>query len=247
MAIEQTNEITTKIINHFELDNKFPEILNSTGGIILGSVSLYCYINEPFIENQDLDIFIRTPFKQVKEDCEREQNRIILYKVLFDYLNTLYYRRLPHLDNSNEIEYEKSASYHYIHSINTFKKNEKKIQIIILYNCTFYEYLETFDFNPCRIILVSDGYNIHLNTLHFNNIELDMIKHKVITFYKPLYIPNLSNRIKKYMSRGFMFFCLKDNKFLFNDSEDLDRDINNYIKSNYNYTVISYEQFIGLI
>jgi len=72
--------------------------------------------------------------------------------------------QLPHsyLKNTEtpDIEYMRSALSHFIKNINTYQRDGRKIQIITLYDYSIEDFMETFDLNICRLVIVGNNVGI---------------------------------------------------------------------------------------
>lgn len=191
---EFKNVLDNNIIKYFELDDKFYEIMSFTGGFISGSTALYSYLNKPLYDNQDLDIFVRTPMTKELYDIEienRDRNYEsyknyypnygkIIKKYIGNYLESKNYKYIESdagqrnqavckKKSTNEIEYHFSDLKNYIMSINTFQNENKKIQIIVLFDCSIDDFINTFDLNICKLVIKSNLKELYFDNKHLND------------------------------------------------------------------------------
>jgi hypothetical protein len=197
------------------------ELLYSTNSFISGSVPLNMFIQKRLFNGLDLDIFMRIPFKFSEEPSKTSLNLKCFYpyeKLAKDKFHSSLQSHGYQLVRKNEsnkwdsknletndIEYMKCALSHFIKNILTYEKDGRKIQIITLFDCTIEEFMETFDLNICRIVILGKNKELVFYTDHLTTIELKAIQNKEMYIFNPLYRGNLVNRIKKYINRGFVF------------------------------------------
>jgi len=254
--------------------NDLENILKNTNGFIAGGFALYCYLNNKIDlsidlpEDSDIDIFIKLPlnYEQIRKNIELGSIYVPFEYLAIQYVDSIllnkgYKKNCKYDDinkrmkqsnnfsNLDEIEYHKCALSHFIKNITTYHNEEynKKIQIIIIYDCLIEEFLKTFDINICQIAIYWDYKNNKFNFYH-NSIkyltyyELQLIKKKHMFICNPLYYANLENRILKYINRGFTLINFKGD-FIFCHQNITINDINQYIISNYEPKVITWETF----
>jgi hypothetical protein len=162
--------------------------------------------------------------------------------------------QLPHsyLKNTEtpDIEYMRSALSHFIKNINTYQRDGRKIQIITLYDCSIEDFMETFDLNICRLVIVGKNVGIEnadwqmkLMTKHLTKLELEEIRNKDMYIYNPLYRANLARRIHKYIGRGFKWVMARTYEPLEEYTKSLD-DIKEYISETFIPEITTFEEFM---
>jgi len=245
-----------KITNHFELDiNKFAKLLYDVNSFISGGSVLSAFLNEYINENQDLDIFLRIPYDREKDRnyyCPSFKNYYYPYQELAkEKINNFLesqgytldikysseeeiYNRLKNRGAiKNELPYLQSELSKYVKNIMNYMNNGRKIQLITLYDCSIEEFLDTYDLNICRLAICSDINNnlyfYHEQNNYMSKNELDDIKNKKMYIFNPKFINNISNRVKKYIDRGFKLILINDPQ---GDKLQENDDIEDYIKNN---------------
>jgi len=208
------------------------QLLYTTNAFIAGSAPLAVFQKRMF-EDMDLDIFLRIPvewdkqydkpWKQTYTDkgfyynyealAKEKINGFLTirgYKLVND--NTLdrwkkHYNQSLKKIETDDIEYTQSALSHFIKNITTYQdKEDRKIQIITLYDCSIETFMKTFDLNICRLVIIGcqgTDWGMELMTDHLVELQLDEIRNKDMYIYNPLYRPNLAKRIQKYIGRGY--------------------------------------------
>ena len=205
------------------------QLLYTTNAFIAGGAPLAVFQKRMF-EDMDLDIFLRIPvewcdepWKQTYADKGFYYNYEALAKEKINgFLTTRGYKLVSenasnrwkkHSNQSlrkietDDIEYIQSALSHFIKNITTYQdKEDRKIQIITLYDCSIETFMETFDLNICRLVIIGcqgSDWGMGLMTSHLTKLQLDEISNKDMYIYNPLYRPNLAKRIQKYIGRGY--------------------------------------------
>ena len=144
-----------------------------------------------------------------------------------------------------------SALSHFIKNINTYQRADgRKIQIITLYDCSIENFMETFDLNICRLVIVGNNHGIEnadwrmeLMTSHLTRLELEEIRNKDMYIYNPLYRANLARRIHKYIGRGFKWVMPRTYEPLEEYTKSLD-DIKEYISETCIPEITTFEKFM---
>jgi hypothetical protein len=145
---------------------------------------------------------------------------------------------------TKDIEYMKCALTHFIKNIITFQKGNKKIQIITLYDCNIEDFMDTFDLNICRMVIMGNYDNaLCLYKDHLSQQEIMEIKEKKMYIMNPLYPANLEKRIQKYLDRGFTWVHSTTREEL-TEYTYSPGEISAYIYNAFDNSVITYEQFI---
>jgi len=205
------------------------QLLYTTNAFIAGGAPLAVFQKRMF-EDMDLDIFLRIPvewcdepWKQTYADKGFYYNYETLAKEKINgFLTTRGYKLVSenasnrwkkHSNQSlrkietDDIEYMQSALSHFIKNITTYQdKEDRKIQIITLYDCSIETFMETFDLNICRLVIIGcqgSDWGMGLMTSHLTKLQLDEIRNKDMCIYNPLYRANLAKRIQKYIGRGY--------------------------------------------
>jgi hypothetical protein len=231
------------IVKHFELNHlKLAKLLHDTNSFIGGSAALCAFLSDEIYEDMDLDIFMRIEHNDITEiklinDYVNNINDYFYYrniekinkKKFSDYLYSLNYKEntsncvsnkyiLSSCNKDiNEIEYYNSKLSKYIKNITTFIKDNKKIQIITIYNYPFDEFIDTFDLNISKLSIKSDNINLSVYCDNLTLIEQQYIIDRKMYIMKPLYVPNINSRIIKYINRGFIYYDINNN----NDNYDV--------------------------
>ncbi len=248
------------LAEHFGLDlNDLTDILYKTNGFIAGGSAISVYYNKNIEDDSDLDIFVRIPAKYNEYTClslytpheKLLQEQYCNFLAKYGYTHTTYTNHTIYKNNLNEdineIEYHKCAFSHFIKNITNYTKNNKKIQIIIIYNCTIEEFVEMIDLNICRLVLFSNGkiiYFYHKHSNYLSNNELYMIYKKNMYVINPLYPANLEKRINKYLKRRFIWIDLETEIPLF-DGRPTNVEVSCYVFTEYNNHIIDYDEFIN--
>ena len=239
-----------QLLKYFDMTEKdLGELLYTTNAFISGSAPLAVFLEEPIFPDMDLDIFLRVPIEQnlnnysYNTKCSYDNYEILAKQKIHEFLGrhgydlcrecdmkrspTNFCRSYPEKNLETEgNEYQRSALSHFIKKVNTYQhKNGRKIQLITLYDCTIDTFLETFDLNICRLVilgraciqkdnsyLLKDNVYLELMTNHLTQQELDDIRNKYMYIYKPIYPVNLPRRIHKYIGRGFKWVLAKTYK-----------------------------------
>lgn len=163
--------------------DKFLSLLNECDGLIAGSFPLYIYLKErgkARYESNDIDIFI-DGYKPYRKICN-ELMYTYGYKIFRD-------------DN-------KSYNYMDVSEMFGFRKDEKKIQVILT-KCNPKHYMRTFDFTCCqtfvdnelgKVFTLDDMTSDFKTTITCDGTE------------NVWHWTNFSKRFRKYLKRGFSFF-----------------------------------------
>jgi len=245
------------------------QLLYTTNAFIAGSAPLAVFQKKMF-EDMDLDIFLRTPAEWSDEPWKRtcvDKGFYYNYEALAkEKINGFLTTRGYHLvrdDASNrwkkhsnqslrkietdDIEYMQSALSHFIKNITTYQdKEERKIQIITLYDCSIETFMETFDLNICRLVIIGcqgSDWGMGLMTDHLTKLELDEIRNKDMYIYNPLYRSNLAKRIQKYIGRGYRWVLPITYEPLEEYSHSLG-DIREYISETCIPEITTFEEFM---
>lgn len=244
-----------KITNHFSVDiNKFAKLLYDTNSFISGGSVLSAFLNEDINENQDLDIFLRIPYDREKEEKnipsfknhyypyqELAKEKITNFIESQGYILDANYSSEEEINNrlknrsniKDELPYLQSELSKYVKNIMNYMNNGRKIQLITLYDCSIEEFLDTYDLNICRLAICSDInnklYYYHEQNDYISKQELEHIKNKKMYIFNSKFINNISNRVKKYIDRGFKLILINDPQG--NELQEKD-DIEDYIKNN---------------
>lgn len=236
-----------ELVKHFGYTiEELGELLHSTNAFIAGSSPLSVFLKEKY-KNFDLDIFLRVPYNWSEEPYYPYENlakdKIHLSLSIHGY--ELVKNKEGHL-KTTEVEYMKCALRHFIKNISTYERKDTdvKVQIITVYDCTIEEFIETFDLNICRLVIIGQNYpeyNLKLMTEHLSDIDLENIRCKNMYVNNLLCDKNLIHRIHKYVQRGFHWINAEKNKPLEEFSKSFD-DIREYVNTNLN-KVLTYEQF----
>ena len=251
-----------QLLKYFDMTEKdLGELLYTTNAFISGSAPLAVFLEEPIFPDMDLDIFLRVPIElnlnnySYNTKCSYDNYEILAKQKIHRFLGRHGYDLCREYDmkrsatniciscisytekylETEGIEYQLSALSHFIKKVNTYQhKNGRKIQLITLYDCTIENFLETFDLNICRLVILGsacvqkdDSYllkenvstifqltdvYLELMTNHLTQQELDDIRNKYMYIYKPIYPVNLPRRIHKYIGRGFKWVLAKTYK-----------------------------------
>ena len=140
---------------------------------------------------------------------------------------------------------------HFIKNINAYQNEYgRKIQIITLYDYSIEDFMETFDLNICRLVIVGKNVGIenadwHMEfmTKHLTRLELEEIRDKDMYIYNPLYRANLARRIHKYIGRGYKWVMPTTYEPLQEYSQSLD-DIKEYISETFIPEITTFEEFM---
>lgn len=265
-----------QLANYFGMTEEgLGQLLYTTNAFIAGGAPLAVYQKGPMFPDMDLDIFLRIPVEWNSEPWKPAYNsgkgfyynyEALAKEKINGFLTTRGYNlvreneasrwykinsRLPHnhLKNTEtpDIEYMRSALSHFIKNINTYQnKKGRKVQIITLYDCSIETFMETFDLNICRMVIVgSQGADWHMEimTSHLTKLELDKIRNKDMYIYNPLYRANLARRIHKYIGRGFKWVMPRTYEPLEEYSQTLD-DIKEYISETCIPEITTFEEFM---
>lgn len=258
-----------KLVTYFELaEDELSEVLYKTNSFISGGSALNVFLNKDFEVDQDLDIFLRIP--DLTHNYLQDINNYpfafesLAYGILDSYFkNNGYfpqkdadekikkYLKSVNNQNTNEIEYHQSALRYFIKNIKNYKKGNKKIQLIILFNCELNEFVDTFDFNICKLIIKGEKnfnsqnspsfqYKLNFDNSHLSENDLNIIKNGKMFIDYCLYPYNLFDRIKKYTNRGFQLIDKQTGYSIFYLD---DIELKKYINSNFN-RIITYENLM---
>jgi hypothetical protein len=247
------------------------QLLYTTNSFIAGGAPLAVF-QKTIYPDMDLDIFLRLPIEWSSEPWKRSydtgkgfyynyegfaKEKINGFLTIHGYelVKKNDASRLPHSyihdTETPNIEYIKSAMSHFIKNINTYQRYDgRKIQIITLYACSIEDFIETFDLNICRLVIVgSQNANWHMELMmsHLSQSELDKIRNKDMYIYNSLYPPNLPRRIHKYIGRGFKWVMPITYEPLEKYSQSLS-NIWNYISDSQLFfpEIITFEEFIAV-
>ncbi len=258
---QQNIETNMKTLaNHFDFtQDELAKLLYKVNAFIAGSAPLNVFTQQELFDGLDLDIFLRIPYDKENEYPKniKFKNHYYPYEELakeqiIDSLETKGYFQVLQCGynyqrenkETKDIEYMKCALTHFIKNIITFQKGNKKIQIITLYDCSIEDFMDTFDLNICRMVIMGNfGNELFLNKNHLSLEEIMEIKEKKMYIVNPLYPANLEKRIQKYLDRGFTWVhsTTKEEltRYTYNPGE-----ISAYIYNAFDNSVITYEQFI---
>jgi hypothetical protein len=209
---------TNNVARHFDFtQEELSDLLYKINAFISGSVPLNIMSQDEIYDDIDLDIFLRIPYDRNNEDVygninKKFKNWYYPYEELAkEQISTCLKNKGYEIENINHISYGKNIDFeyrecalsHFIKNINTYKKDNKKIQIITLFDCSIDTFMETFDLDICRFVMV--GTDKRCMKFYSNHItyEAECARDKVMNIYNPLYIKNLKRRIIKYINRGF--------------------------------------------
>jgi hypothetical protein len=257
-----------KLANFFELkEDELAKVLYKTNAFLSGGSALNVFLDRDFEDGQDLDIFLRIPYSK-ENDYNLTYNYCPFNELALDVIQTYlknngyviqkdsgekqkrYWNSCKN-KSTNEIEYIQSGLKFYIKGIKNFKKADKKIQIIILYNCSIEEFMNTFDLNICQLVIKGEkkynnftGYNFKLkfNNYHLSINDLNLIQDRKMYINISMYPYNLFDRILKYMNRGFELIDRKTGDVLFEDFSS--EKLINFIYTKYN-KILSYDNLIA--
>lgn len=256
-----------KLANYFGITEEgLGQLLYTTNSFIAGGAPLSVFKKELF-PGMDLDIFLRIPvqfgYEPWKPIYETGKGFYYNYESLAkEKINGFLTSRGNELVIENvasrwhkhkkggetvDIEYMSSALSHFIKNINTYqRKDGRKIQIITLYDCSIETFMETFDLNICRLVIVGrqgSNWELELMTSHLTRLQLEEIQSGDMYIYNPLYRANLAKRIHKYIGRGFNWVMPRTHESLEEYSNSLD-DIKEYISESYIPEITSFEEFL---
>lgn len=233
-----------KITNHFSLDaNKFAKLLYDTNSFISGGSALCAFLNKNIQNDQDLDIFLRVPHDRHKRYAHHSYYpyQELATEKIVDFLKSQGYNNNGPSGSGDSVygsmKEETNGSHlssHVKYVINYYN-NDKKIQLIILYDCRIEEFLNSYDLNVCRLAICANNdeyefplgntpkmYFYHKLCKYITKKELDDITNKKMYILKSNF-DNSVDRIKKYIKRGFTLIEI-------NDSQDSKFD--DYVKNN---------------
>jgi hypothetical protein len=221
------NKNIDKLAEHFEINNKdLYNILHRTGGEIMGGCLLPLYLNENFYEDQDLDIFVKLPYESKYNDhpniynpnmdhpthmMARYEFLMLSYidKILKNNNFTIFSTEGQILNWSEKLFFDSYAKYQetpvgiYLKHVLTYQKNNKKIQIIILFNCDTEDLLKLFDLSICKLHLDTSKINNTL-TQYIDETTQNEIKNKLMrSIISKHENTHREIRIEKYIKRGF--------------------------------------------
>lgn len=252
------NEIKT-YCQYFDFSNdELNGILYKTNGFISGSFALSVYLNLDIYPDADLDIFVILPFKH--DEKYQYFHSIYLQLIIEKYhkfltekgykLKDLCGKKNYDLESmkkpTNDIPYFTSALSIFIKNItNYISPNNKKVQIIMLYNWSIEELLDTFDLNINRLAIHSVGNQLqfyHYTNKYITDNELVDILHKRMYIYNPLYPANLEKRVTKYISRGFQLVNPQSKQLLF-DHIPTFLDVSDYLLT-FSNNVITVDEYL---
>lgn len=228
---------TKNYYSHFDFTEvEMGKFLYDTKSFIAGGFPLNVFLGEKLYPDSDLDIFVRIPYDKENLSGDKFKSGYFPYEELVkSKIDTVltgkgykFQSHSPKYNESfddkdiNEIEYHRCALSHYIKNIINYQKiveatdkspvKKTNIQIITLYDCSIEDFIDTFDLNICRLVLVGEWSNIsfyHDIKLYLDGCELRDIKNKIINVYNPLYPSNLERRLNKYLDRGFLLHDIK--------------------------------------
>ncbi len=262
-----------KLADHFGLHyQSLEDIIYETKSFIAGSSALTTFLDIPPFDGQDLDIFMRIPLtKEDHLDYERYLSKYYpserLAKHFIDSIlekagyasetiteqcnNRFKKTRKSELNLPlDEIEYYNCALSHFIKNIRTYCKKVGghkilKIQVIILYQCSIEEFLDTFDLNICRLAICpkqnmrsADIDFFHRTNNYLDEHELSLIKSRKMYIHNVLYIANLENRLLKYTKRNF--------DLIDKSTETAVVDLNEHLKKlNITKSFVGYDEYIS--
>jgi len=208
-----------KITNHFSLNySEFAKALYDTNA----------FLNENINADQDLDIFLRIPYSRIYDNFtnrykfknnyypyqELAKEKINTFLESHGYKLDVEYSSEEEINNrlrnrdkiKDELPYLMSELSKYVKNIMNYWKDNKKIQLITLYDCSIEEFLDTYDLNICRLAICANRNNELYFYYEENNYitkkELEDIQNKKMYIFNPKFINNIANRVKKYISRG---------------------------------------------
>ncbi len=264
-----------QLANYFDMTEEgLGQLLYTTNSFIAGGAPLAVF-HKTIFPDMDLDIFLRIPIEWNSEPfIKTSHNGKGFYynyeglakEKINGFLSIRGYTlvkendasrwnkinsQLPHSyiknTETSDIEYMRSALSHYIKNINTYQHEDgRKVQIITLYDCSIENFMETFDLNICRMVIVAKqncDWRLELMTSHLSKLELDEIRNKDMYIYNPLYRANLATRIYKYIGRGFKWVMPKTYEPLEEYTKSLD-DIKEYISGTCIPEITTFEEFI---
>ena len=194
-----------KLVYRFDFtEAELARLLYSVNGFIAGSSALNVFMKDDLYKDIDLDIFLRIPYSRKEIENKFKSNYYPYEELAKDKIrNLLNLKKYEEISTPN-IDYTLISNIsHIIKNILTFEKNNKKIQVIIIYDCTINELLDSFDLSICRIAITSDDDKLNLYTEHLTNNE------KTEIMERKMYITNINNiekikiRINKYINRRF--------------------------------------------
>lgn len=250
------------------------QLLYTTNSFIAGGAPLAVF-HKTIFPDMDLDIFLRIPVEWNSEPWKRSYDtgkgfyynyEGLAKEKINGFLSIRGYKlvkendasrwskinsQLPHsyLKNTEteDIEYMRSAMSHFIKNINTYQHEDgRKVQIITLYDCSIENFLETFDLNICRLVIVGSqncDWRMELMTKHLTKLQLEEIRNKDMYIYNPLYRANLARRIHKYIGRGFKWVMPRTYEPLQEYTKSLD-DIKEYISETFIPEITTFEEFM---
>jgi len=273
------NKTMEQLANFFGMTEEgLGQLLYTTNSFIAGSAPLAVF-QKTIYPDMDLDIFLRLPIEWSSEPWKRSYDtgkgfyynyEGLAKEKINGFLTTHGYEpvkesdssrwskinsKLPHsyLKNTEtpDIEYMRSALSHFIKNINTYQRDDgRKIQIITLYDCSIEDFMETFDLNICRLVIVGKNVGIEnadwqmeLMTKHLTKLSLEEIRNKDMYIYNPLYRANLARRIHKYIVRGFKWIMGGTYEPLEEYTKSLD-DIKEYISETFIPEITTFEEFM---
>ncbi len=200
---QQNIETNMKTLaNHFGFTpDELAKLLYKVNAFIGGSAPLNVFIQSKLFDGLDLDIFLRIPYDKENaypiceaniknkfknyyypyEELAKEQ--IINYLEAKGYTQLLHYRYNYQRENkeTKDIEYMKCALSHFIKNIVTFQntKDRKRVQIITLYDCSIEDFMDTFDLDICRMVIMGNADNkLYLHKNHLSSQEMKEIEDK---------------------------------------------------------------------
>lgn len=279
ITIILTNKTMEQLANYFGMTEEgLGQLLYTTNSFIAGGAPLAVF-QKTIYPDMDLDIFLRIPVEWNNEPWKLSYDtgkgfyfnyEGLAKEKINGFLTTHGYElvkendasrwskinsQLPHsyLKNTEtpDIEYMQSALSHFIKNINTYQRDDgRKIQIITLFDCLIENFMETFDLNICRLVIVGNNFSIQntnwcleLMTSHLTKLELDAIRNKDMYIYNPLYRANLARRIHKYIGRGFKLVMPRTYEPLEEYTKSLD-DIKEYISETFIPEITTFEEFM---
>jgi len=245
------------LANHFGFtQTELAKLLYDVNAFIAGSAPLNVFTQSKLFDGLDLDIFLRIPYNYENkygaseskfkchyypyEELAKERINNVLYEKGYKKMSQNYNYQSENKP-TKDIEYMKCALSHFIKNIETYQNNNKKIQIITIFDCTIDEFMDTFDLNICKMVIVGDFEgNLNLYTQHLSKDEIEEIRNKEMYIIHPFYPANLEKRIQKYLNRGFIWVKSSDKTALTENT----KKIGDYLYEAFDNHVVSYEEFI---
>lgn len=186
----------TRLCNYFDLSIvDLSKILYETNGFIAGSAPLNVFVENKLYDNMDLDVFMRITHYELKKKYSKIFNN---YLKLNGYVCTSKNARYYSLPNEMN---------RYILQVATYFKCDRKIQLICLDGCSIGSFLDTFDINICKLVLLSlNGKELTFYRDHLTDEKINEIKEKKMYVTCRITTKNterLRKRIDKYIDRGF--------------------------------------------